>query len=112
MSDLYLRSVELSNFRIYGDSYAFELPDGPGVTLITGANGLGKTSFFDGVEWALTNQVSRFQDIPVDARRKEPDPLTRIGAPENSHRVSLQFSDGEPIDRGAGFVPEEGAIAQ
>jgi exonuclease SbcC len=112
MSDLYLRSVELSNFRIYGDSYAFELPDGPGVTLITGANGLGKTSFFDGVEWALTNQVSRFQDIPVDARRKEPDPLTRIGAPENSHRVSLQFSDGEPIDRGAGFVPDEGAIAQ
>jgi exonuclease SbcC len=112
MSDLYLRSVELSNFRIYGDSYAFELPDGPGVTLITGANGLGKTSFFDGVEWALTNQVSRFQDIPADARRKEPDPLTRIGAPENSHRVSLQFSDGEPIDRGAGFIPEEGAIAQ
>jgi exonuclease SbcC len=112
MSDLYLRSVELSNFRIYGDSYAYELPDGPGVTLITGGNGLGKTSFFDGVEWALTNQVSRFQDIPADGRRKEPDPLTRIGAPENSHRVSLQFSDGEPIDRGAGFVPEEGAIAR
>ncbi|MCQ8240498.1 AAA family ATPase [Rhizosaccharibacter radicis] len=112
MSDLYLRSVELSNFRIYGDSYALELPGGPGVTLITGANGLGKTSFFDGVEWALTNQVSRFQDIPVDARRKERDPLTRIGAPTDSHRVSLQFSDGEPIDRGAGFVPEEGAIAQ
>ncbi|TPN63621.1 chromosome segregation protein SMC [Mesorhizobium sp. B1-1-1] len=112
MSNLYLRSVELSNFRIYGDSYAFELPDGPGVTLITGANGLGKTSFFDGVEWALTNQVSRFQDIPMDARRKEPDPLTRIGAPENSHRVSLQFSDGDPIDRGAGFVPDEGAIAR
>ncbi|NTE84889.1 AAA family ATPase [Agrobacterium tumefaciens] len=112
MSDLYLRSVELSNFRIYGDSYSFELPPGPGLTIITGANGLGKTSFFDGVEWALTNQVSRFHDIPMDARRKEPDPLTRIGAPENSHRVSLQFSDGDPIDRGAGFVPEEGAIAQ
>jgi exonuclease SbcC len=110
MSNLYLRSVEFSNFRIYGDSYAFELPDGPGVTLITGANGLGKTSFFDGVEWALTNQVSRFQDIPTDARRKEPDPLTRIGAPANSHRVSLQFSDGDPIDRGAGFVPDEAAI--
>lgn len=112
MSDLYLRSVEFSNFRIYGDSYAFELSSGPGVTLITGANGLGKTSFFDGVEWALTNQVSRFQDIPVDGRRKAPDPLTRIGAPENSHRVSLQFSDGSLIDRGAGFVPDEAAIAK
>lgn len=112
MSDLYLRSAEFSNFRIYGDSYAFEFPGGPGITLITGANGLGKTSFFDGVEWALTDQVSRFQDIPVDGRRKERDPLTRIGASENSHRVSLQFSDGLPIDRGAGFVPDEAAIAQ
>jgi AAA domain len=112
VSDLYLRSVELSNFRIYGDSYAYELPDGPGVTLITGANGLGKTSFFDGVEWALTNRVNRFLDVPVDGRRKEPDPLTRIGAPTDSHRVSLQFSDGAPIDRGAGFVPNEASIAR
>lgn len=112
MSDLYLRSVELSNFRIYGDSYAYELPDGPGVTLITGANGLGKTSFFDGVEWALTNRVNRFLDVPVDGRRKEPDPLTRIGAPKDSHRVSLQFSDGAPIDRGAGFLPNDASIAR
>jgi len=112
MSELYLRSVEFSNFRVYGDSYAFELLNGPGVTLITGANGLGKTSFFDGVEWALTDQVSRFQDIAVDGRRRESDPLTRIGAPVNSHRVSLQFSDGMPIDRGAGFPTDETAIAR
>jgi DNA repair exonuclease SbcCD ATPase subunit len=110
MSDIFLRSVELSNFRIYGESYAFEFPEGPGVTLITGANGLGKTSFFDAVEWALTSQVGRFSDIPSDARRKGRDPLTRLGATENSHRVSLAFSEGAPIDRGAGFLPPEGSI--
>lgn len=110
MTDLYLRGVEFSNFRIYGDSYAFEFPAGPGVTLITGGNGLGKTSFFDGVEWALTDQVGRFNDIPVDGRRKTTDPLTRIGAPEKSHRVSLQFSDGTVIDRGAGFEASEAEI--
>lgn len=110
MSDIFLRSVELSNFRIYGERYAFEFPDGPGVTLITGANGLGKTSFFDAVEWALTSQVGRFSDIPNDARRRGRDPLTRVGAPENSHRVSLAFSDGAPIDRGAGFLPPDGSI--
>ena len=110
MSNLYLRNVEFSNFRIYGDSYAFELPSGPGVTLITGGNGLGKTSFFDGVEWALTDQVGRFKDVPIDGRRKNIDPLTRIGAPEKSHRVSLQFSDGSVIDRGAGFEVDEGNI--
>ena len=110
MTNLYLSGVELSNFRVYGDSYAFDFPAGPGVTLITGGNGLGKTSFFDGVEWALTNQVGRFNDIPVDGRRKPIDPLTRIGAPEKSHRVSLQFSDGTVIDRGAGFEVTEAEI--
>ncbi|GGE80914.1 AAA family ATPase [Massilia psychrophila] len=112
MSDIYLRSVEFSNFRVYGDSYAYEFPAGPGVTLITGGNGLGKTSFFDGVEWALSGQVGRFSDIHVDGRRKTQDPLTRIGAPENSHRVSLQFSEGAPIDRGAGFETNEAGIAR
>ncbi len=112
MNDLFLRNVEFSNFRIYGDSYAFEFPDGPGVTLITGGNGLGKTSFFDGVEWALTDQVGRFSDIPVDSRRNNVDPLTRIGAPDKSHRVSLQFSDGSVIDRGAGFDANEADIVR
>lgn len=112
MNEIFLRSVELSNFRIYGESYAFEFPEGPGVTLITGANGLGKTSFFDAVEWALTGQVGRFSDIPNDARRRGRDPLTRVGAAENSHRVSLAFSEGAPIDRGAGFLPADGLIEQ
>ncbi len=110
MTNLYLSGAEFSNFRIYGDSYAFDFPAGPGVTLITGGNGLGKTSFFDGVEWALTNQITRFNDIPVDGRRKPIDPLTRIGATEMSHRVSLQFSDGTVIDRGAGFEVTEAEI--
>jgi DNA repair exonuclease SbcCD ATPase subunit len=112
MKDLYLRAAELSNFRIYGDSYAFEFPATAGITLITGANGMGKTSFFDAVEWALTGQVSRFSDIQTDARRKTLDPLTRIGAPADSHRVSLQFTDGSPIDRGAGFIPNEAQLTR
>ncbi|QKK27037.1 AAA family ATPase [Rhizobium hidalgonense] len=111
MTQLYLESVEFSNFRIYGESYVYRLPATPGVTLITGGNGLGKTTFFDGVEWALAGSVSRFSDIPVDNRRREQNPLTRIGAPEGSHRVSLKFSDGDPIDRGQGFVPDDTAIA-
>lgn len=110
MSNLYLSGVEFSNFRIYGDSYAFEFPAEPSVTLITGGNGLGKTSFFDGVEWALTDQVGRFNDIHIDGRRRPINPLTRIGAPEDSHRVSLQFSDGTVIDRGGGFEVTEADI--
>jgi hypothetical protein len=111
MNDLFLRKVELSNFRVYGNSYTFNFPPSPGVTLIIGANGLGKTTFFDGIEWALTNEVSRFAEIPTDGRRRERDPLTRLGLPEGSHRVSLQFTDGPPIDRGRGVAPADGQVA-
>jgi DNA repair exonuclease SbcCD ATPase subunit len=79
--------------------------------LVIGANGLGKTTLFDGIEWALTNEVSRFAEIPVDGRRRERNPLTRIGQPEGSHRVSLQFTDGPPIDRGRGVAPADGQVA-
>ncbi|MCX5581643.1 AAA family ATPase [Kaistia terrae] len=111
MTDLFLRRVELSNFRVYGDSYGFDFDPQPGVTLIVGANGLGKTTLFDGIEWALTGEVSRFSDVPVDGRRKERNPLTRLGQPEGSHRVGVVFSDGTPIDRGQGLNPTEAEVA-
>lgn len=111
MTDLFLRRVELSNFRVYGESYAFDFDPEPGVTLIVGANGLGKTTLFDGIEWALTGEVSRFSEIPVDGRRKGRDPLTRLGQPEGSHRVGVVFSDGTPIDRGQGLNPTEAQVA-
>src|SRR6266851_5489122 len=107
MTDLFLSRVQLADFRIYGDYYTFELDPQPGVTLIVGANGLGKTTLFDGIEWALTGQVSRFDDVPSDGRRKGRDPLTRLGRPDGAHRVSLQFNDGAPIDRGQGLEPAE-----
>src|SRR5438270_2239394 len=112
MSSVFLKRVELSNFRVYGESYVFELPDRPSVTLITGANGLGKTSFFDGIEWALTGQVSRFQDIKTDGRRREIDPLTRIGTAADGHRVSLKFTDGPTIDRGGGYEVDEARLIE
>jgi chromosome segregation ATPase len=111
MTDLFLRRVELSNFRVYGDSYIFDFDPEPGVTLIVGGNGVGKTTLFDGIEWALTGEVSRFSAFPVDGRRRERDPLTRLGQPEGSHRVGLQFNDGLPIDRGQGREPSEVEIA-
>jgi DNA repair exonuclease SbcCD ATPase subunit len=110
MSDVYLRKIELCNFRVYGDTFTLELPPEPGITLISGANGVGKTTLFDGIEWALTGDVSRFADYLGDGRRKQRDPLTRLGAPENSHRVSLHFTKRHPIDRGLGVSPEEREI--
>jgi exonuclease SbcC len=110
MSDLFLSRIRLSDFRVYGDHYTFDLDPRPGVTLIVGVNGVGKTTMFDGIEWALTGSVSRFNDMPLDGRRRERNPLTRLGRPEGAHRVSLQFSEGQPIDRGQGLEPTKANI--
>lgn len=43
-----------------------ELDDGPGVLIVQGPNGLGKSSLFHGLEWLLTDQVEHFRLIDPD----------------------------------------------
>lgn len=104
-SPRYLERIEIANFRAYGDSFTLSLPKGPGITLIHGPNGLGKTTLFDAVEWCLTGRISRFDDYLTAAAGRRTGYLTRFGAPEGSHRVSLYFSGANPIDRGLGVAP-------
>ncbi|RWP02722.1 AAA family ATPase [Mesorhizobium sp.] len=53
MNDVYLSSIDIEDFRTFGE-FRVELPATPGLLLLTGTNGLGKSSFFDAIEWALT----------------------------------------------------------
>jgi DNA repair exonuclease SbcCD ATPase subunit len=109
---IYLERIELSNFRAFGDSFSLELPNGPGITLVYGPNGFGKTTLFDGIEWCLTNDISRFSPYLSGTATKRIQHLTRLGAPKGSHRVSLSFTATEPIDRGRGFVPDSRDIVR
>lgn len=52
-----LRHLEIAGFRGYASTETFDL-DADAVILV-GANGSGKTSFFDAILWALTGSVSR-----------------------------------------------------
>ncbi len=60
------KKVELQAFRAYEDkkdgTFDFLLPDGECANFISifAPNGFGKTSFYDGVEWAITNNINRF----------------------------------------------------
>lgn len=108
----YLERVEISNFRAYGERFVLTLPNGPGVTLISGPNGLGKTTLFDAVEWCLTGAVGRFDPYLGGAAARRPRPFTRLGAPPGSHRVSLHFGGAAPVDRGLGFEPARGEVVR
>lgn len=58
MTDLHLSKVRIKDFRSFGEFEA-DIPAGPGLTLVVGTNGLGKSSFFDAIEWALSGKVQR-----------------------------------------------------
>lgn len=75
MSNFIIEKVEIENFRGYKNK-TFEFfskdknnPDKTGIILFGGANGFGKTSFFDAVEWCLTGTIKRlFQEHEARSR--------------------------------------------
>ena len=59
----YLRSITVSGFRGVGPAATLELEPGPGLTLIVGRNGSGKSSFAEGLEVLLTGELRRWQEL-------------------------------------------------
>jgi len=58
-TEISLKELELCNFRAYRDSYKFDLD--ADLVILYGPNGFGKTSFFDGLDFAFTGSVGRFE---------------------------------------------------
>lgn len=101
MSDIYLSRIHIQDFRTFGH-FEIDIPAAPGLLLLTGTNGLGKSSFFDAIEWSLTGKIRRFsQYVEKGKKTPEADYLTRRGAEPGSHEVTLTFSEGNPIERSA-----------
>ena len=114
MSDIFLSRIAIRDFRTFGN-FAIDIPAAPGLVLLTGTNGLGKSSFFDAIEWGLTNKIRRFEPYINKGRKKlvEKDYLTRRGAEPGSHSVALTFSDGDAIERStAGGTSMADIVAQ
>jgi recombinational DNA repair ATPase RecF len=65
----YLRSVTVSGFRGIGGKATLELEPGPGLTVIVGRNGSGKSSFAEGLELLLTGELKRWQGPGTTAWR-------------------------------------------
>ena len=60
----YLVSIEVEGFRGIAAPAKLELSPGPGLTLVTGRNGSGKSSFAEGLELLMTGVTERWKDRP------------------------------------------------
>jgi recombinational DNA repair ATPase RecF len=58
----YLKSITIAGFRGVGPATTLSLQAGPGLTIVCGRNGSGKSSFAEGLEVLLTGQIRRFAD--------------------------------------------------
>ena len=58
----FLRSITVEGFRGIGPAQTLELRPGPGLTLVVGRNGSGKSSFAEGLEVLLTGDSLRWKE--------------------------------------------------
>ena len=56
----YLANIEVTGFRGIGPTATLNLVPGPGLTIVTGRNGSGKSSFAEAAEFALTGDNKRW----------------------------------------------------
>lgn len=75
--------IEVENFLLFRGAQVLDLPDGPGVTIVYGRNGKGKTSLLTAFRWAFTGEARRRGN-----RRIAPEKLI--------NREVLREQQGEP----------------
>ncbi|UBM09386.1 AAA family ATPase [Cupriavidus metallidurans] len=106
MTQIYLHSLDVTEFRNFAH-LTVKLPPKPGVMLVHGTNGLGKSSLFDGIEWALTGKIEHFAQSARGA--KEMHYLRRWHAHDNRPTaITLAFSDDRFIRRTLGRDEADG----
>ena len=91
-AELYLRSIIVEGFRGIGPPAALRLQPGPGLTIVAGRNGSGKSSFAEAAELALTGDNKRWSGRTAVWR----DGWRNLHAPGES-RIQIELAaDGQP----------------
>lgn len=88
-----IKKVIIEGFRAYetkrDGTFDFTTPSGAPANFVSiyGPNGFGKTSFYDAVEWVLTNNIERFVR---DYTRAENDNISKAQNQENRRQYILR----------------------
>lgn len=96
MTALYLSRIQLADFRSFA-KLDIALAPQPGVLIVHGTNGLGKSSLFDALEWTLTDAIDHFR--VADGYKKVGTYLSRWRDKPGPTSAALEFSDGSRIAR-------------
>jgi exonuclease SbcC len=90
-----LRSLEITNFRAYRKPQTFDL--GARLVVLYGPNGLGKTSFFDAIDFLCTGGVARLDDKFVRTQHPQRlvNALRHLDAGDEDSIVSAEVERGE-----------------
>ncbi|MBO4210527.1 AAA family ATPase [Micromonospora echinofusca] len=88
----YLAGIEVTGFRGIGPTATLHLVPGPGLTIVTGRNGSGKSSFAEAAEFALTGDNKRWSGRTSVWRQgwrnlhADTDPRIRVRLGVEGHR--------------------------
>jgi len=100
---VWLRSIEVEGFRGIGPPAVLELAPEPGLTVVVGGNGSGKSSFAEALELLMTGAVKRWTKRPrawTDTWQcLHHDGPTRLAAElENGSRLERTWERGAPYE--------------
>lgn len=104
----YLRSITVEGFRGIGPARTLEVQPGPGLTLVIGRNGSGKSSFAEGLEILLTASNWRWRERSSVWRQgwrnlHQPSPTTVAGefaieGKPGTTKLVRQWADGASLE--------------
>jgi len=113
----YLSSISVEGFRGIGPRATLRLPPGPGLTLVVGRNGSGKSSFAEALELLLTGGNRRWDgrsSVWKDGWRSlhQPNPCSLQSEFHVEDRgpvtVTRQWAEGAELDENDAWFQEKG----
>ncbi|MEV5650404.1 AAA family ATPase [Nocardia sp. NPDC052254] len=117
---LFLRAVRVRGFRGIGRESVLRIAPGPGLTLVVGRNGSGKSSFAEAVEVALTGVNRRWEGRSAvwraGWRNMHCDSTTRItvdvvSAGTGEYSIRREWADGDELSGGSWTRRRDGRAA-